>query len=92
MKAETIYASRVFDFLSEIAPILRNTRHAELAGRVEAAMKYYVAPVTSEFYGEAMTVLADTVTSAHDVLTPQQLHRAQDLAAAIKAQWFSRNV
>jgi hypothetical protein len=89
VKSETVYTDHVFYFLKEIAPLLRSSNHTQLADSVERAMKHYIFPLTSEFYGVAMMVLRDTVDSATDVLTPQQLDCARYFADNIKAQWFS---
>ena len=90
MKAETIYADQVFNFLKEILPLVRDAGYTRLAEHVEVAIKHYIPPsLTSEFYGVAMTALREVTDSASDVLTLEQLNRARHLAGAIKAQWFS---
>ena len=89
MARETIYADRVLNFLEELAPILKSSHHTQQAERVEGAIKHYIFPLTSEFYGVAMMALRNAVDNAPDALTTEQLGRARYFADQIKAQWFS---
>ena len=89
MERETIYADNVLHFLKELAPILKSSHHTQQAERVEGAIKHYILPLTSEFYGVAMMALRDAVDNAPDALTVEQLNRSSYFAEMIKAQWFS---
>jgi len=88
MKEKALYADHVFLFFEEVASALRGSS-VELADSVEYAKKFYIVPLTSEFYGVAMQALRKVIDSRSGALTSQQLEQARIYVDRIKSQYFS---
>ena len=96
---ETVYADKLFEFLTELTETARSQCKQEIAGRIEAARKYYTIalpsgryfhlPLTSEFLGESMDALQEVPKDSRSVFTPEQICKAGEYVEAIRQQWFS---
>jgi hypothetical protein len=95
---ETVYADKLYEFLTEMAEVARSQREQEVARRIDAARYYYMIPradggyfrptLTSEFYGEAMVALEEALQKSKSMFTAEQISLAKEYVDAIKEKWF----
>jgi hypothetical protein len=86
---ETVDASKLYQFLTELAEAARSRGDHEMLRRLSEARTYYRMPLTSEFLGVSMTTLKLLLGHARHWLSEDQAHRAESYADAIKQQFFS---
>jgi hypothetical protein len=90
MDQTDISPQKVHEFLDELAVTLTSAGDTtKLAERLTRTKKYFLIPLTSEFYGEAMRALEQVVNEDPPGLSFDQRERASLYATKIKNQWFS---
>ena len=86
---ETVYADKLYAFLTEIAVAAEAQGDQVAVRRIDVAKRHYMIPLTSEFLGESMVALREVLETSRWLFTPEQARQAKDYVDAIKQQWFS---
>jgi len=85
----TIYADRLYRFLAELGESANSHNLLAAGERIEFAKRHYVVPLTSEFLGVSMLALKDILSEHREILTTEQITRAEEYVTEIKRQFFS---
>jgi hypothetical protein len=86
---ETVYADRLYEFLTGLAEVAEARNDRSALERIEFARKHYLPPLTSEFLGVSMVALREILSRSEDLLSAQQAKEARQYVSAISRQWFS---
>lgn len=86
---ETVYADKLYEFLTEMAATAQSHGDDGAVQRIDKARRYFRPPVTSEFLGESMLALREVLERSGSLFTLKQTSKATEYADAIKQQWFS---
>jgi hypothetical protein len=86
---ETVYADKLYAFLTELAEAAQAQGNQEAVRRIDFARKHYGNPLTSEFLGESMVALRELLDTSESMFTFEQASQAKEYVDAIKQQWFS---
>jgi len=75
---ETVYADKLYAFLTEMAAAAHASGNQEAVLRIDFAMKHYTFPLTSEFLGESMLALRELLNTSQLLFTSEQASQAKE--------------
>ena len=80
----------LYGFLSRLSMQMQERGETELAHELQLAMKYFIVPLTSEFYGVSMVALRKVLSGESKIMSDNDKERASFFVKEIKEKWFSR--
>jgi len=83
----SLNAQEIYQFVDRLSAEMRQQGRIALAERLERANKFYLLPLTSEYFGEVMLAFK-SVLGETDSLTPELKERVAAYASGIQNRYF----
>jgi hypothetical protein len=77
---------KLYEFLSRLSEVGQG--EPDLANDLQGAMKHYVLPLTSEFYGISMAALKKMLASNQNYFSREDKELAAIFVREIEEEWF----
>ena len=79
---------KLHDFLSHLSAEMQSKKETVLVDELQRAMKHFLFPLTSEFYGVSMHALQKALSAGSGVLSVDDKERAAHFIDEIRSRWF----